>query len=1259
MAACPCILSGNFLPVLYRSTRSEAYARHFTVVVFIVAVLNRSASIYLSAQDFRQMSCTAAKHKRRRRNRPERLLANSVARFTSVALPSIVESASEVEQVRLQPHIANDGSGPSEDINYENQLPPRSSSPGIEHEDADHEQVRIAPTHSLFDVPAAVTIKPYQPTTTEEGAIDSSEDEIEMHDVDRFTQFIDNPLEVFDGLEDPRNNSDSSNDSSSVPLAPSIPANPTANEEENTLLASKIVASVKNFLRRPTMLGIISLYGKCRYTVESYEHMVAMKRDRNDEPSLPCITTMRNSVFPRLLQTLFVPSIVKEFPLKDGYYYYSTPGAKKKQSEACVVLPSSWAKLDVSSLHVLREIACIDSCRCTRDFGSSDLRVDSSTHVLKRCENSTHSDVLWVNKQGVPVPASTGTIIQFHTSILDEDLSSTISAQGISCMDSSYRGEQCASFVGEVLGTFNVLFSSERGAYIEPGIESCPTNGCSLEVYDSCIAFIESLLRTGHESASQDLPTEAVPPPQTRRKRKRAEGRGNRLESTEPYLLPTDHLTILKLGSPRSLGIYVSRYWINRLDDERNFFLLLNVNSDGTISCTTMLTFGSPVFVRELTASPSDLNNTSTNACTTTGKLESGQRFYIYRMLLYADDFNARSPLFPKGSVGGIYMSPSSVSVKSRCNQSCIRTVSLTPAGVSTNNVLDYLLDDLVEGSISGFDCVDALGETVRVYLDVLGFTGDYPASTSVVDLKGHNAMAPCTKCGFTFNSFSDKSKYAFTTSVTSRNSAYRRSQDRANSLRNLKLDNKHNKLLGLSNWESGNLLSPGRSPLLKFAALYNEKRNTENLSHPHALCKLDGYSLNLIAPDHLLSGLFKGILFITFQQLADDNARDRLQISLKATLSEYGYQSQKVLYNLKKKKIVPGLSMSMLYCVLVVFPTSLQALNLLDDLPCKKLITNFHRFFSLLFWWPSIETDGTTAWSAVHGFKMADYHRLLQVSAANFVKSIDSFVMSYPELGCHVDRPNAHRVLELVHHTIPLFNHVTFVCELVFEAAHQPLKFFLSRNTTLNSHLHAVQLVLAKDWMVRLWSLWRLHKEETETPHYRELALIGIIRLMGGREADKVTWTSSSIKPFLDELRDHVYDLLEGTVIERFDKWYQDARPTYGNCTKWALSVPTKGFKITTQQEDFLCAATKDLAQSCLQRVEDIHFCDKAFLERGGVVNRKVSNERLQVGDIVQVLLKQERLKDKFLSSSNSDTPHFFLSAGSSSLVMEVNGLL
>ena len=138
-------------------------------------------------------------------------------------------------------------------------------------------------------------------------------------------------------------------------------------------------------------------------------------------------------------------------------------------------------------------------------------------------------------------------------------------------------------------------------------------------------------------------------------------------------------------------------------------------------------------------------------------------------------------------------------------------------------------------------------------------------------------------------------------------------------------------------------------------------------------------------------------------------------------------------------------------------------------------------------FWWSTLHHDGNEACEFVHGKGRQQYHSVLHILASNYVKAVDRYAKKNPDLRKEVDQPNTHRLLELTAHTIPQYGHIFFVCELVFEAAHQPLKFFLSRNTTSNSHLFAVHVVLAKDRIIRLWSLWSIYSSESERAHAKD----------------------------------------------------------------------------------------------------------------------------------------------------------------------------
>lgn len=102
-------------------------------------------------------------------------------------------------------------------------------------------------------------------------------------------------------------------------------------------------------------------------------------------------------------------------------------------------------------------------------------------------------------------------------------------------------------------------------------------------------------------------------------------------------------------------------------------------------------------------------------------------------MLQYCDDFNEKSPLFPRGSEGGFYMLPNGLSLSQCSILSSIRTISLTTAALSTNNVFDIIIPDIMEGITSVFACFDANSVQSKIFLEVTGFMADYPVSAYVL----------------------------------------------------------------------------------------------------------------------------------------------------------------------------------------------------------------------------------------------------------------------------------------------------------------------------------------------------------------------------------------------------------------------------------------------------------------------------------------------------------------------------------------------
>ena len=134
------------------------------------------------------------------------------------------------------------------------------------------------------------------------------------------------------------------------------------------------------------------------------------------------------------------------------------------------------------------------------------------------------------------------------------------------------------------------------------------------------------------------------------------------------------------------------------------------VQGDDSLNSTAVLSTCSPLLSTPVCiSSPKDANEEPINhSCRSSGFLDDGTRYYVYPMVFYCDDFNPYSSMFPRGSVGGCYMQPANFTLRERRRQSSIRTISLTPAGVSTNLVLNEIIPDLTDGMVNGVQATDA-----------------------------------------------------------------------------------------------------------------------------------------------------------------------------------------------------------------------------------------------------------------------------------------------------------------------------------------------------------------------------------------------------------------------------------------------------------------------------------------------------------------------------------------------------------------------
>lgn len=127
----------------------------------------------------------------------------------------------------------------------------------------------------------------------------------------------------------------------------------------------------------------------------------------------------------------------------------------------------------------------------------------------------------------------------------------------------------------------------------------------------------------------------------------------------------------------------------------------------------------------------------------------SGLKYFVYRVLIYCDDFQPFSILLPQGSAGSWYLLSLAPPPQWRPSQSSVRLLGLTPMAVSTNEMQLNLIDDIIEMTTFALDGWDSEGRHVKIFIDVVGYISDFLALTHVLNVLGYNAAELCLLCTF------------------------------------------------------------------------------------------------------------------------------------------------------------------------------------------------------------------------------------------------------------------------------------------------------------------------------------------------------------------------------------------------------------------------------------------------------------------------------------------------------------------------------
>ncbi len=939
--------------------------------------------------------------------------------------------------------------------------------------------------------------------------------------------------------------------------------------------------SLMTVLRWDRLFSFFCVSGTSRFTYAQYEILeAAIRTCSNDSERLKTFKTIRSTQWNFMRVILFARSEVRYVNTNAHRSHrrkiqktVSTISNEEKDPRDCarIILPSEWAKLDILTLHIYRSIfgdlskqsqrLCIEQSPLV----SENYR---SRYVSGRCS-------LWASFRGTVTPTSlndsvtlTCTSIQY---IRDNQFQNDrwVSSFKVDTNETSFNGRVGPMWcvvgekgcTGASSETVSGLTSEEMKIFVK--MKKATHSFGSLHLLHSTVECSAAASENNYETGTGDT---------GRTSRCGASRSCNKPDkfgtSVSPvysniFLFPGDICTIIRPSSDMTssfLCVMISSFlW--REDGkiaERCIWISKTAaafdNDIATSSSAIPVSFWCgmakmPEITNGFTPSSALCSNRySSNQ----GILEDGSRYVIYRFILYTDGFNQKKSLSDKRSVCGCYLMPAGQPHTCRASSISARVVTLGAHGQDPNELLEYIVDDILEGVTSGFDSFDPYGKKVKVFLDPVAIIGDYPAVSSSTDVAGHTADAFCSFCAVRKRKGGQHPQILFTNKLHSRRASLTRFDERMKIIRSERPPPAVKKHLGIScddEDEASQLIAVRLSNELS-KRIREVKRNNEG--HNIVDVTFDSHLSAAAVPDHLFKGLISNVLTVCFGFLPNDEQRRRVDRMICLHIQEnHVPRIDTVLSWAKNGKYIGlnNLTTSALFCVILFAATIFSDLNVRqststsDEIPCPyHLPAKLQSIIGLMYWWPNVNSDTMSDFTYVSGQndkKPVEYYADIARLVEEYIDSIKDYYIRGGRQREILDKPNAHRLLELVHHTLPMYKHCLNVSELVLEMVHRTFKEWLDRNTHHDAHITAIEVAAARDWGNRLYCLYMTWKYGTAEE--KAAAEFGLLRLCFGEQVlqscKEVIFESGIIDSFRDQLqsalRDPVLSQAKGSSVK------------------------------------------------------------------------------------------------------------------------------
>lgn len=160
---------------------------------------------------------------------------------------------------------------------------------------------------------------------------------------------------------------------------------------------------------------------------------------------------------------------------------------------------------------------------------------------------------------------------------------------------------------------------------------------------------------------------------------------------------------------------------------------------------------------------------------------------------------------------------------------------------------------------------------------------------------------------------------------------------------------------MGLKEGKIAGLLNPGFSLLCKLSLkLLNPYDDIplDEVGRKVGSDLLGPYINKIVAPDHLFTGIGKCILEAFFMEINNEETRGKFDIYLCFALREIGIEGKTTLFNQSKgKHKLLSITMSTVYALITMPPTTIIRLNLERRLKVTSLASKLNEIVSLCFW--------------------------------------------------------------------------------------------------------------------------------------------------------------------------------------------------------------------------------------------------------------------------------------------------------------------